>query len=199
MKSSARKNGFSLMELLVTTAIIGILIAAVIGGGQYLLHKEKIRLTEGTIEVVVMALEQYYTEQGEFPEAGWSAQDFYLDELKVALAGYYGVTAGDIDFVRGNNQKEYASSQWMYFCLSKVDESESILNSISETMLTSRDENGTPVELEVSGVLEDNMVRVVDPWGKSFRYIYESGQSFPEVLSAGPDGIFENADDISNK
>ncbi|GHC50987.1 type II secretion system major pseudopilin GspG [Roseibacillus persicicus] len=40
-----------------------------------------------------------------------------------------------------------------------------------------------------------------DPWGKELKYVYPGSKdaSTPEVISAGPDGIFDNEDDISSQ
>ena len=55
------------------------------------------------------------------------------------------------------------------------------------------------------------LLRVIDPWGKTLRYDYynedlstvplmeASKKHFPVITSAGPDGIFDNSDDISSR
>lgn len=40
---------------------------------------------------------------------------------------------------------------------------------------------------------------IYDPWGTVIDYRYTISDTFPELVSAGPDRIFGNADDISNK
>jgi prepilin-type N-terminal cleavage/methylation domain-containing protein len=40
---------------------------------------------------------------------------------------------------------------------------------------------------------------IYDPWGTPLDYRYEAGDNFPELISAGPDKIFGNADDITNR
>lgn len=40
---------------------------------------------------------------------------------------------------------------------------------------------------------------IYDPWGTPLDYRYESGENFPEFISAGPDKVFGNTDDIKNR
>jgi hypothetical protein len=40
---------------------------------------------------------------------------------------------------------------------------------------------------------------IYDPWGTPLDYRYEAGENFPELISAGPDRKFGNADDITNR
>jgi prepilin-type N-terminal cleavage/methylation domain-containing protein len=49
-------------------------------------------------------------------------------------------------------------------------------------------------------LLRDNPPQIYDPWGKkALDYIYASGDNFPLLKSAGPDGIFDTSDDISSR
>jgi type II secretory pathway pseudopilin PulG len=41
--------------------------------------------------------------------------------------------------------------------------------------------------------------QIHDPWGTVIDYRYTTDDTFPELVSAGPDRIFGTADDISNK
>ncbi len=45
----------------------------------------------------------------------------------------------------------------------------------------------------------DKYLVIVDAWGTAFEYLYEKGvNTFPVIISAGPDRDFETADDIKN-
>ena len=44
----------------------------------------------------------------------------------------------------------------------------------------------------------DNL-EIYDPWGTILDYKYVPGNTFPELVSAGPDKIFGTPDDIYNK
>ncbi|MHC4323326.1 MAG: prepilin-type N-terminal cleavage/methylation domain-containing protein [Planctomycetota bacterium] len=45
----------------------------------------------------------------------------------------------------------------------------------------------------------DPETAVFDPWGRPLSYRYAAGDSYPELISAGPDRKFGTADDITNK
>ena len=44
-----------------------------------------------------------------------------------------------------------------------------------------------------------DMQELYDPWGTILDYRYVPGDTFPELISAGPDRIFGTGDDISSK
>ena len=44
-----------------------------------------------------------------------------------------------------------------------------------------------------------DMLQIHDPWGTVLDYRYVLGDNFPELISAGPDKVFGNADDITNR
>ncbi|MFQ6034835.1 MAG: type II secretion system protein [Sedimentisphaerales bacterium] len=44
-----------------------------------------------------------------------------------------------------------------------------------------------------------NMPQIYDPWGTVLEYRYVPGNNFPELISAGPDKVFDTADDISSR
>lgn len=46
----------------------------------------------------------------------------------------------------------------------------------------------------------DDPLNVYDPWGTALDYRYDPNVgNFPELVSAGPDALFDTADDISSK
>jgi len=44
-----------------------------------------------------------------------------------------------------------------------------------------------------------DMPQIYDPWGIALDYKYVLGDTFPELVSAGPDRMFATVDDISSK
>jgi prepilin-type N-terminal cleavage/methylation domain-containing protein len=48
-------------------------------------------------------------------------------------------------------------------------------------------------------LIQGNPPQIYDPWGMALDYRYKSSDNFPLLVSAGPDKIFGNADDISNR
>ena len=66
--------------------------------------------------------------------------------------------------------------------------------------------HATPGARELIQQISEKLIRdnpdssvILDPWGTMIDYRYKSGDTFPELVSAGPDRIFGTADDISNK
>jgi type II secretory pathway pseudopilin PulG len=110
--------------------------------------------------------------------------------LKSALREYYEY-AGDFprqpDRVLGK-ATALAHVQLMYDALDSVPASRGVLKGI-DSILVQRYDN------------QPAMARMYDPWGTALNYIYNpsGGDSFPEVVSAGPDKQFGTADDVSSK
>ena len=78
-------------------------------------------------------------------------------------------------------------SEYLYRELDLMPESRKILGRIAKSLV--KNEYGTI----------DTPPEIYDPWGTALDYRYVPGDNFPELISAGPDKIFGNADDISNK
>ena len=70
--------------------------------------------------------------------------------------------------------------------LRAIPASRQILDQLGEAALT--DTAGT-----------DGVPELRDPWGTVLDYFYAPGDSFPELISAGPDKTFNTADDISSR
>jgi prepilin-type N-terminal cleavage/methylation domain-containing protein len=47
--------------------------------------------------------------------------------------------------------------------------------------------------------ISDDPAGIPDPWRTPLDYRYAPGDNFPELVSAGPDRVFGNADDIINR
>jgi prepilin-type N-terminal cleavage/methylation domain-containing protein len=80
-----------------------------------------------------------------------------------------------------------AHSEYLYGELYSVPGSRKILEKISDSLI--KNNFGTA----------DSPAEIYDPWGTVLEYRYDPGDNFPELISAGPDRIFGNADDISNR
>ncbi len=73
-KSSSRKRGFTLIEMLIVVTIIAMLAALTMGGYTYAMRSSKRRVTTGTFEAIKLALERYNSEFAEFPQPTGSNQ-----------------------------------------------------------------------------------------------------------------------------
>ena len=88
------------------------------------------------------------------------------------------------DFVNVSGHSEY-----LYGELYSIPSSRKILEKVSDSLVKHDVDTGTvPLVPEI-----------YDSWGTPLDYRYAPGDNFPELVSAGPDRIFDNADDISNR
>ncbi len=71
------KKGFSLVELLVVVAIIGILSVILVPNVQENLKRAKVSRTKALIGMLEVAVETYKNDFGKYP-ASYNPQDFYL-------------------------------------------------------------------------------------------------------------------------
>ena len=67
MKKACGQFGFSLSEVLVVVAVLGILAGLLLGFGKRLKTQADEKLCRSTIEILVAAIEQYFDDQGKFP------------------------------------------------------------------------------------------------------------------------------------
>ena len=85
------------------------------------------------------------------------------------------------------NGTALAHIQSMYSALDAVPACKDILKGIDAVLVQRHDK-------------QPAMSRLYDPWGTPLNYIYTPGiNTFPELVSAGPDRKFGTADDISSK
>jgi len=68
MRKQRRSSGFTMIELMLVIVIIAILAGMVTVGTQYARNKSRESATKQRIEVLQLTLEQYYQENGQFPQ-----------------------------------------------------------------------------------------------------------------------------------
>jgi hypothetical protein len=86
-------------------------------------------------------------------------------------------------------ERAVAYSEYLYGELYSIPSSRKILENVSDSLIKHDFDSGA-----VPPVPE-----IYDPWGTPLDYMYVSGDNFPELVSAGPDRVFGNADDIKNR
>ena len=67
-KINTNKSGFTLVELLVVIVIIGVLAGITFTGANYLLGAQEEKQAASQIEALSLALDQYRSEMGTYPE-----------------------------------------------------------------------------------------------------------------------------------
>lgn len=209
-------SGFTLAEILVVLAVIVILIAASIRVGQYVRIKAQVELVQSALGVIDTALQQYYEDVGAFPfeckdQNGNNVPDeFRKADLQTQIQAKTGATmvtiSHNLDETTGTGQAiDAASSAGLWWFLTQTPNSRKILDALSPEFITTLKPNSAAdrltITITVGGQTEtNNLARIVDVWGTSLWYRYDpTAQTFPAVISAGPDRRFGTADDIQNR
>lgn len=217
------KKGFTAVEVIVVVSIIAVILSMVIGVGRHIMEQARRRAAKSTIDIIVTAVEQYYDDnKNNMPfyttgiplydsDAATYLEHFKKSDFESELGGLIlTVIAGEHpDVFNGivtNSDDADWSSEALYHFLDKSPNSRRILSALNESFVTSLDNTGTALEVEIADGLHPdpddtvNMLRFIDPWGNSFRYRYNSGDSFCIITSAGPDGDFATAgDNVTNR
>ena len=201
MSRAGFKSGFSIVEIMTVVAIMLLLGGILLGIGNRIRSQANDRLAESTLDILVCAMEQYYATCEAFP---FTAGDPYGEiDFEMTLDVYFQLPAGttDVIAVSGSPGPDGWSSGALYYFLEQMPNSKSIIGAIDDSLKTTKDASGIPVTLDIDGdgVADIDFVRFVDPWGRSLRYTCLVGESFPKIVSAGADGIFNTDDDIRSR
>jgi len=218
MKNCKQKFGVTLVEILVVVVVIAILAGMVIGLASRIDNQGKEQLVKNAFEILNCALEQFADYGYRYKDPLYAGFDFPLDcngfdvdWLATTLSNAVGTP---IAVIASAHDPNFSGSEAMYFFLSKVPESRQTLAKIDRSLITNKDYNKQDMSITIDknpAVIGDEevypLMRVIDPWGKTLRYDYydeispnpDSKKTFPVLTSAGPDGIFDTADDISNR
>jgi prepilin-type N-terminal cleavage/methylation domain-containing protein len=227
MKSYENKTGITLVEMLIVVAIIVILAAITVSTATWVQTRAKVDLAKSTIELLSAALEQFkdyeYQHKDDktvMPTIEYSrlkfpldCNDFYASEVQDILCKTLGLAAGNVTISGGTYDPNYSGIAVLYFFLNRVPTSHKTLEKIDKSLITNLDKNKQQMTITIiSGNTNTYpFYRIVDPWGKSLHYDYydenkipaeqqiDTAINFPIITSAGPDGKFDTADDISSK
>jgi len=224
MRSCRYKASFTLVEMLIVVAIIVLLATMVVGIASRIDTQSKENLARSTIAILTAALEQFqdygYTYPAPYSEFVFplDCNDFSQAELETTLGNALGAVVS-VSISSGTHKNEYSGSETLYFFLSRIPECRETLDKIDRSLITNVNDDGGEITISIDG-REYPFFRVVDLWrergattkiGKTLRYDYyderdpdpvrreQSKRNFPVITSAGPDGIFDTADDISSR
>ena len=106
--------------------------------------------------------------------------------LEGALQEYYDYYKAFPDPNQPHNPPYPTHSAALYGQLYDTPSSRKIIDKISDSLV-----KNTPGSLELT--------QIYDPWGTVLDYRYVPGNAFPKLISAGPDKVFNNSDDIFNR
>lgn len=176
MKEKRKQNGFTLVEVLIVVALIVVLVSMVlVATNKNWVDKEK-QLTTATIELLDAALQEYYDYTDDFPLPGTMAPE----------------TAFDSDYSLRNAS--------LYAQLALVPDSKKILGRIAESQILMVHEVVSFKDCWEVIHDQEGYLLTLDAWGTPLDYLYEPGDTFPVIVSAGPDKEFlMTADNIDNR
>ncbi|MEJ5260715.1 MAG: hypothetical protein WHS88_11055 [Anaerohalosphaeraceae bacterium] len=187
-----RRYAMTLLEVLVTLAVVLLLFGTLSGLGVHLKRQSEIRLTESTLAVLATALEQYYNDYGAYVPQVRTQADFNAAVGAAATrilppAVHWTGTLGEAAW----------SSEALYYFLNRSPNSKAIIGTLLDRFLSNKDATGRVLLIEIpTGSTPTDLIRFVDVWGMPIRYEYDSAvHSFPILTSAGPDKMFETAQD----
>jgi len=110
MRRCRTQTGFTLLELLIVVAIIGIMVAIAIPALQYALDKSKQRVTLSDLRMVSGALMQYNLDLSIYPN-----QSVTITQLMDILAPFSGESLPEQD--RWGNDFDYRAQGEEYYSL----------------------------------------------------------------------------------
>lgn len=215
-----RPGGFTLIELLVVAAIISLLAVGMVKIAQSVHVNAKIRNTESTIQILTSALQEYQsaqraTDKDPFPPSPyWFAwydlngppdpdvdlppANGYLDDAidQLELVDKLGAISSDSYTYDDDSyfREARVSSELMYFYLNDMTASKKLLAKLPANVQVNIDQD--EITLATGNQDTISLTEVVDSWDNPIRYRSDPAGNFPTLTSAGPDGLFDNADDI---
>lgn len=210
------RRGFTLVELLVAMAIIALLLGVMIKVAETVRTNAEIKNTEATMQMLTAALEEYqrYQQERGVNEADVFPRDPYEGAFENSCQPWeqdamlwcweaHGLGAGDFDWGLHETYSDWegtdadpargamASVEVLYWYMSDVPASGGVLSKLSAKVTGNDDRDAV-----TAGGQQKTLIEVNDAWGHPIRYQRQAAGNFPELRSAGPDGVFENSDDI---
>jgi prepilin-type N-terminal cleavage/methylation domain-containing protein len=200
-----RKQGFTLIELLIVIAIICILAGMLLAGIAVAIKRAKIASTRMLIKNMELAVKAYYNDWGKYPpDADWTNDPTPEIAVKEMYRALY--TDGDT-FSRAGapGWGPYITMELRYMEESSREDSDGDGNIDAATIIDSwghtiyYDNNwteGTEYKGNNPPTTYGNHLDTAED--DEFDSIYTDVNATFDLFSAGPDGVYDTADDISN-
>jgi len=206
MEARKRQAGFTLIEILVVVAIIMLLTAGMVKVAQNVRTRAQERVTKGTVSLLVSALGEYknFHDRGSGFEFPIEPADFPFADLIPAIEACLDITIttdpgqhdtftwkDDVDLV--DMRWALATIEFLYCVMEDVPGCKAILEKLPVDVAVNDDNDSVIIRGQAKPLLEVN-----DAWGHPLWYRCRDlgAGNFPAIVSAGPDGLFETADDI---
>jgi len=220
MRIKRCNTAFTLVEMLVVVAVIAILVTIVISVVSRLDTQGRINRTQNTIALLNTALSEFHdygftyaagTQYANlrFPiDCNDGNNGFSQSDTQTALQNAIpNVTNVAINLNAGLTYNiHWSGTVAMYFLLNQVPSCRQTVERLDTKSIVS---SGTIVVTESSGTTTYPFIYIVDAWGRELGYKYyhcaglvidaDTIKTFPVIISAGPDGIFDTRDDIKSR
>ena len=213
--AAERRRAFTLIEIMVTVAVIGILVSITMTTAGHLDKLFKIKRTENTFALVNAALAEFQDYGYRYRDADLAKFSFPLDcngfnlsDFKDTMLDAFRADVIDINEPPLYEQKT-VGIETMYLFLDMIPESKKILSKIDPELL----ELGYKIVVVHGAVKKEYPTKMLkDPWKEPLRYDYynvtfpidygdwfDTRRTFPILISAGPDKQFNTPDDITSE
>jgi type II secretory pathway pseudopilin PulG len=165
----------TLVEVLIAVGVIALLTAILLPSIEAVASRSRQRAVHNLLDLLDTAWTEYYEDGGIFLNRPLTAWDSLSPDP----------STGDYP------DELFDRNEAMVQALQRIPASEVVLNRIAREFKEDRYQSPT---------VPDHIYEIYDPWGTALGYAYNEGaNNFPEIRSAGPDGAFGTADDITNR
>ena len=177
-------SGFTLVELLVVIVIIGILAGITFTGANFLLDAKDVKQAKSELEGLRLALDQYESENGEFPETEFANDpDDEAQEGQILLLSLLGAIDKQGNMLSEEDRRKNFLPSDIYTFGSKIisDDYEIVFQEMSQSQVSFIDSDNARISEPVC---------IIDPWSNAYIYEYprRDGHGGYLLYSKGPDG-----------
>ena len=171
MADFRQQRGVTLMEMLVVLGVICVLAAITLTVTFRIESQSKENALRSAFALLGSSLREYHEFKGQFP----AQPERIAWQTPMNAQDYQTAVA-----------RATAHTETMVLELRAVPDSRQVLEKVSPSLVKA---DTATVDLQY----------LCDPWGTVLDYICAPEDTFPELISAGPDKRFGTGDDLSNK